>query len=341
MHVILVSVGTDGDVFPYVGLGEKLRSRGHRVTLTASAPYEPLARAHGFAFQALVSEEEHRELFGDPDFWNPWKNAPLMARWGVRFIQRQYDLLSTLNSEDTALAASPGVFAAALVHEKVGTPLVNLILQPWMIPSSIAPPIMPGFTFLRRAPRPVWKVFWGALDVVVDILVGRHLNRLRSSLGLKPLRRILQNWLSPPACSRTLPGMVWSTEGRLAATNAAHRISHVRWRTGRRSPSTTRGVLPHWRSPSRVHVRDGNGAPGQLLPCRTRNVRGAWCARNFPHEISGSATRPASVVCPSQCVRSVSKAFSAMRSHSASWWHRHRGKGDGRRHTTIDLSHLF
>jgi len=197
MHVILVSVGTDGDVFPYVGLGAKLRSRGHDVTLTASAHYESLASAHGFAFQALVSAEENRELFEHPDFWKPLKNAPLMARWGARFIQRQYDLLSKLVSEDTVIVASPGVFAAALVHEKAGTPLVNLILQPWMIPSSIAPPIMQGFTFLRRAPRPVWKMFWRALDGVVYVLVGQSLNRVRASLGLKPRGRIIQNWLSP------------------------------------------------------------------------------------------------------------------------------------------------
>jgi UDP:flavonoid glycosyltransferase YjiC (YdhE family) len=197
MHVLLVSVGTDGDIFPYVGLGRKLRARGHQVTLTASALYESLAKAHGFAFQALVSSEEHDELFSHPDFWNHLKNAPLMARWGMRFMQRQYDLLSKLITEDTVLVASPGVLAAALVHERAGTPLVNLILQPWMIPSSIAPPIMPGFMFLRRAPRTVWKVFWRAMDMAVHVLVGRDLNRFRASLGLKPLRRILQDWLSP------------------------------------------------------------------------------------------------------------------------------------------------
>jgi UDP:flavonoid glycosyltransferase YjiC (YdhE family) len=145
----------------------------------------------------LVSAEENNELFGDPNFWNPLKTAPLMARWGVRFTPRQYDLLSKLIRNDTVLVASPGVFAAALVHEIAGTPLVNLVLQPWMIPSSIAPPIMPGFMFLRRAPRPVWKVFWRTLDVVGEVLVGRKLNRIRMSLGLKPLRRIFQNWLSP------------------------------------------------------------------------------------------------------------------------------------------------
>src|ERR1043166_8363723 len=134
MRVILVSVGTDGDVFPYVGLGAELRSRGHHVILAASAPYESLACRHGFAFQALVSVEENHELFGDPDLWNPVKAAPLMAQWGVRFIQRQYNLLSQLIVDDTVLVANPGVFAASLVHEKYRVPLVTLILQPWMIP---------------------------------------------------------------------------------------------------------------------------------------------------------------------------------------------------------------
>jgi rhamnosyltransferase subunit B len=46
MHVILVSVGTDGDIFPYVGVGAALRARGHFVTLVASEHYEPLAKIH-------------------------------------------------------------------------------------------------------------------------------------------------------------------------------------------------------------------------------------------------------------------------------------------------------
>jgi rhamnosyltransferase subunit B len=122
MHVLLVSVGTDGDIFPYVGLGRKLRARGHQVTLTASAQYESLATAHGLAFHALVSTEEHDELFGHPDFWNALKNAPLMARWGMRFLQRQYDLLSKLVTEDTVLVASPGVLAASWSTNKLALP---------------------------------------------------------------------------------------------------------------------------------------------------------------------------------------------------------------------------
>jgi UDP:flavonoid glycosyltransferase YjiC (YdhE family) len=197
MHVILVSVGTDGDVFPYAGLGAKLLARGHQVTFVASAHYEALARPNGLAFRPLVSAAEHQALFEHPDFWRPLKTAPLAARWGMRLLKGQYELLSKLIPPDALLVASPGVFAATLVHEKAGVPLAHLVLQPWMIPSSIAPPLMPGLTFLRRAPRPVWRVFWSALDVVGALLVGGELNRFRASLGLPPIRHLFHNWLSP------------------------------------------------------------------------------------------------------------------------------------------------
>lgn len=196
MHVVLVSIGTDGDIFPYVGLGAALRARGHRVTLVASGHYEALAQRHGFEFGALVSAEENRALFEHPDFWNPWKTAPLMARWAVGLIPRQYELLSQQITPETVLVANPGVLAASLVHEKLGVPWTNLVLQPWMIRSSVAPPLMPNFPWLAHAPRPVWQGFWRCLDLVVDTLLGRELNRFRTSLGLKPTRWIFRNWLS-------------------------------------------------------------------------------------------------------------------------------------------------
>lgn len=197
MRCLLASIGTDGDIFPHLGLGKELLARGHAVVLAASGHYEPLARAHGLDFHPLASAEENHELFGHPDFWHPFKNAPLLARWGVRFLPRQYAELRQIASPGTLLISSPGVYAATMLHEKEGLPLANLILQPWMIPSCIAPPAMPGFLFLRGAPRPVWRSFWLALDLVAHALGGVKLNRMRTSIGLKPTRRILRAWLSP------------------------------------------------------------------------------------------------------------------------------------------------
>jgi len=197
LHAVLVSVGTDGDIFPYVGLGVRLRERGHRVTLVASGHYEGLATMHGLEFRALISSEENFALLHHPDFWHPIKTARLSAKWGVRFIERQYALLAELARDETSVfIAVPAVFAVSLVHEKLGRPLANLIPQPWMLPSVIAPPVMPMFAFPSATPRPIVKLFWRALDVVGDVLVGRELNRIRASLELRPVRRIFQNWFS-------------------------------------------------------------------------------------------------------------------------------------------------
>ena len=48
-HYILTSIGTDGDVFPFLGLGATLRGRGHRVTLVASEALveDPIAFSFG------------------------------------------------------------------------------------------------------------------------------------------------------------------------------------------------------------------------------------------------------------------------------------------------------
>lgn len=202
MHAILVSLGTGGDVFPYLGLGSRLKSRGHRVTLVTDEHYESLAGEHGFAYRALLSGQEIDELLADPDFWHPIKGPIIASRWGVGFIGRQYALLAEIASEDGAgdavLVASPGVFAARLVQEKLSKPMASVILQPMMVVSSLAPPVMPGgFTLPRWAPRPAGKLYWRLIDGVGDLLLGRHLNRIRESLALKPVRRIFQWWLSP------------------------------------------------------------------------------------------------------------------------------------------------
>src|SRR5437899_13001418 len=88
MHAILVSIGTGGDIFPYIGLGKVLRGRGHQVTLVAPEDFANLAAEHDLAFHAVVSTEENHELLANPDFWHPFKAAQVSARWAMRLIER-------------------------------------------------------------------------------------------------------------------------------------------------------------------------------------------------------------------------------------------------------------
>src|SRR5688572_14623816 len=129
-HVIITTLGTDGDVFPYLALGARLRERGHRVTLATSAAYAGLAARRGLEFEPLVSEAEMQEWFAHPDCWHPLKCAVVGAQWGIKYIARQYEQLSRLAAAgDAVLVSNLGVFAARMVNEKLGTPLATVILQ--------------------------------------------------------------------------------------------------------------------------------------------------------------------------------------------------------------------
>ena len=224
MHVILATVGTDGDVFPHVGLGAALHARGHRVTLAAPETYRARAHALGIEFCALVTVAEVGRMLADPDLWHPFRSGMMMARWGGPMILRQYEALAALACQpDSVLVANPGVLAARLVQEKLGVPTASLLLQPGLLPSSTAPPEMPGgLTIPAWLPRPLRRLYWLAVDAAAYALVAPPLNRVRAGLGLSPVRRVFRWWLSPDLVIGLFPGWYaapqpdWPSQLRLA-----------------------------------------------------------------------------------------------------------------------------
>ncbi len=198
-HFILTSLGTDGDIYPMLGLGAELLRRDHRVTAVLGDQYQNLAEQHGFEFASLVPADETERLLANPDFWHPLKAARIVSQWGLAYVREQCGLLARLASlPDSVIVTSPGVPAARIVQEKHGVRTASVVLQPGLIPSSIAPPAMPaGLTLPRWAPAPAKWLYWRGLDFVGDRLVGRHLNVIRKENGLSPMRRMFRWWLSP------------------------------------------------------------------------------------------------------------------------------------------------
>ncbi|QVL30400.1 glycosyltransferase [Telmatocola sphagniphila] len=199
MHAILASFGTDGDVFPYIGLGIRLRERGHRVTLVVPEPYRARAELLGFEFLPIVSQSEINEVLQNPSLWHPYWGGRVMSKWATRFIERQYDQLSNVASDpQSILVANPGVSAARLLQEKQSRRVVSLVLQPGVIPSIDSPPTMPGgLTPPSWLPRPIAQLYWLGVDLAGYALFGLALNKVRKKIGLKPVYRIFQWWLSP------------------------------------------------------------------------------------------------------------------------------------------------
>ena len=52
-NIMLIPVGSAGDVHPFTGLGLALRARGHHITVITSVYFEALVRKAGFDFVGL------------------------------------------------------------------------------------------------------------------------------------------------------------------------------------------------------------------------------------------------------------------------------------------------
>ena len=56
MHVFLTTVGSRGDIQPFVALGKGLAAAGHRVTVNASEAFEPFITEHGLEYAYLGND---------------------------------------------------------------------------------------------------------------------------------------------------------------------------------------------------------------------------------------------------------------------------------------------
>src|SRR4051812_24651621 len=94
MHVLLIPVGSAGDVYPYVRLGAELRKRGHQITLAANEIFGAIAEAEGFEFLTLGSRDEYDQIVADPTLWDKRRGGIAFAkRIILPFMERQYEVI--------------------------------------------------------------------------------------------------------------------------------------------------------------------------------------------------------------------------------------------------------
>jgi len=70
LRFIFTPNGTYGDIHPYLGVAERLKSRGHEVIFLCNPYFSELVEECGFGFMALGTKEELKEFWDDPDMWS-------------------------------------------------------------------------------------------------------------------------------------------------------------------------------------------------------------------------------------------------------------------------------
>ncbi|MBI5094041.1 MAG: glycosyltransferase family 1 protein [Candidatus Hydrogenedentes bacterium] len=200
MNIILIPIGSAGDVHPLVGIGRELKRRGHSVTVFTNEYFGALTKSAGLEFAPSASAEDFKRSMEDPRLWHPVHGFEFVARHAYlpllpivyRFLEERYIPGQTL------VAGSTMAWGARTAQEKLGIPLVALNLQPSIFMSLYETPVYSAMAWISRMPKTLKRGYFHLVDSITDRVVAPELNRFRASLGLPPVRRVLREWMHPP-----------------------------------------------------------------------------------------------------------------------------------------------
>lgn len=135
LEITIVTVGSRGDVQPYVALGLGLEAAGHRVRLATHRPFAAFVRERGLEFAEIGGEPQQMLQTEAGRAWVESGHNP------VRFVRRLAQLLEPVAMEmatqaETACRGSELILystfgmVAYYVGQKLGVPVIATPLQP-------------------------------------------------------------------------------------------------------------------------------------------------------------------------------------------------------------------
>ncbi|MDB5327349.1 MAG: hypothetical protein JWM57_2918 [Phycisphaerales bacterium] len=195
---LLLTIGSHGDVHPFVGIGRALRERGHTVRLVTNGAFRELVERAGLGFVGIGDAEMFREVQSNPDIWHPSRGPGVVLKHVGETLGMAYDAIAANAGPETIVVGSTLALGARTAAEKLGLAMATVHLAPICIRSSVRLPRLPGVPSLNWLPLWVRQRFWDGADRwFIDPLICPTLNAFRAEKQLPPMSSI-QNWWHAP-----------------------------------------------------------------------------------------------------------------------------------------------
>ena len=185
MRVLIVAVGSRGDVAPCAGLGTALRGAGHSVVIAGYEQYTGLVTGCGLEFRALPGDPRLLEAAR----WQRGGTGPLGAARLVRLIAdhlrelHQGILAAARQGAEVLLFQGISTIGGYHIAEGLGVASMGLGLQPVYPTSDFPPSIVTARSLGRWGNR---AAGWALVAMGAPTLAG-PVRELRAELGLPRL----------------------------------------------------------------------------------------------------------------------------------------------------------
>ena len=152
--IVLHTLGSYGDLHPFMAIGLELKRRGHQAVIATHEFYRRKVEAEGLAFHPVRPDidPQNKEL---SRMIMDVKKGPETVLRDVIFpaLRDSYhDLIGTVEGSDLLVSAAV-TFAAPLAAEKTGVPWASSVFAPMQFWSKYDPPVLtpfPHLAFLRK-----------------------------------------------------------------------------------------------------------------------------------------------------------------------------------------------
>lgn len=193
--ILFATLGSLGDVHPYIAVGRALTQRGHQAVIATSEEYQaPIERA-GVGFAAvppsMAQLGDYQTLVGQvlnvrrgPEF--------LIRRLVMPYLSPAYDQLWRHSERADLLVSHPLSVTMPLVAQKRGLPWAATVLAPMSLMSSFDPPTIANAPWFRKLRALGVTPYRLAFNLAKRQAYGweRPLRDFRRELGLPPQKAL-------------------------------------------------------------------------------------------------------------------------------------------------------
>jgi len=233
--ILLVTIGTLGDVIPFIVVGRYLSERGLRVSVATHEHYRTKVESFGLVFKPLTAEGDLQQFVSHVDAWDPSRGAAVAVdKLIVPMLEPVYNLVEReAVGRKVLVLAHPHAFGARVVQDQHDILLWTLYPSAWLFQSVYTSQVYPRAKVALIGNAGRYRLFKRFIDWVIDKLLGeaalspivviglsqpmwlrrlarylftawsdamlaKPVNKLRHGYGLPPVKRILVDWCHSP-----------------------------------------------------------------------------------------------------------------------------------------------
>lgn len=197
MRILVSTLGSHGDVLPFIAIAKELKERGHDIRFYSNPYFERYAKDVGIAFVPIGTADEYLTLLGAVPSKDPIKAFRYVAQAFMQATPLTYKAMEAdILPGETITVGSSFLFACRLLREKHGVPTTTVHLAPSAFRSTTNPPRMGSLHMTAATPKIIQRLVWAATDrFFLDPLLTKPFNQIRTRLGLPPIRRMMKEWI--------------------------------------------------------------------------------------------------------------------------------------------------